>query len=160
MRAVLIVTQILTCTLGPLLAGEPREPTWSERQVFESKLKLLLEHKDLLPYDVDEVIKSLTDTVTINFECADGFRVKTVSIKMTTRLIRWDPNLAVNGEVIQAPKNAAGFYVWRPLIRIQAKKKAIVATNMIMLNTDSRLVRAILNLPSLSASGGAGIGRL
>lgn len=136
MSTILVVSQILISALGYLQAGEPREPTSSERKVFESELKQLLEHKDLLPYAVDEVIKSLTDTVEINFECGEGFRVNAVSIKMTTRLIKWDPNLTVSGQAIQAPENSAGFYVWRPLIRIQAKQKAIVATNMIFLDTE------------------------
>jgi len=94
-------------------ADEPKAPTSAERQNFQSQLDKLQSHVALFPKNLGEAIKSLTDSVTFAFDCPETAKVRQISIRITTRQIKWDTALIVNNEKIVFPPKAAAYYLWQ-----------------------------------------------
>ncbi|MCG8606703.1 hypothetical protein MJD09_17175, partial [bacterium] len=90
-----------------LSQDDPPRPTQTERATFESKLQKLREHRSYLPYLIDDVIRSLTDTLLIRFACPEGYRVKNVEIKITTKQIRWSRRIRIGDEIVEHPSDIA-----------------------------------------------------
>lgn len=122
-------------------ADEPRAPAPVERQNFQIQLDRLQTHAVLFPKNLNEAIKSLTDSLVFTFDCPETAKVRQVSIKITTRQIKWDTDLRVNYERVAAPPGAAAYYIWRPKIIIKNREKHVVADNFIMLDSDTTTQR-------------------
>ncbi|MCI0693034.1 hypothetical protein L0337_13640 [candidate division KSB1 bacterium] len=122
-------------------ADEPKPPTLAERQNFQTQLDKLQSHVVLFPQNLDEAIKSLTDSVTFTFDCPETTKVRQVSVRITTRQIKWDTELRVNNEKVGIPPNAAAYYIWQPKIIIKNREKHVVANNFIMLDSDTTTQR-------------------
>lgn len=119
-----------------VFADKPTVPTITEQQRFNVRLHRLQGHTSLVPRKVDDVIKSLSDTVTIRFDCPESTRVSKVTISITTRQIKWDKKLTINERKVQIPADAVGYYIWHPISMIKQGEKIINANNFIMFDPD------------------------
>ena len=119
---------------GHPLSDEPKDPTFVERTHFQRNLTRLQGHSKDLPRTVDEVIRSLSDTLRLAFDCPAGAKVDGVTIKVSTRHIRWERRITVDQTGIEVPANAVGYYIWHPRIRIANRRKDIVADSFVMLD--------------------------
>lgn len=124
-----------------IFADEPKAPTMAEKQNFVAQFDKLQSHVVLFPKNLDEAIKSLTDSVTFTFDCPETAKVRQVSIRIATRQIKWDADLSVNNEKVGIPPRAAAYYIWQPKIIIKNREKQVVANNFIMLNSDTTTQR-------------------
>jgi hypothetical protein len=139
----LILVALFALPIRTFSQDEPPSPTPLEREALESKLAIIIKHQGLLPYPVDDVIRSLTDTLLIRFECSKGYRVENVEIKITTKQIRWSRRVQVGDEIHEHPADVAGFYVWRPTAHIKNNRKRIIADNWVMVDTSSTFLHGL-----------------
>jgi hypothetical protein len=116
-------------------ADEPKEPTMAEQLHFKTMRDSLQRHWTLYPQKIDDAIKTLSDSIAIAFDCPETTRVRSVIIKITTRLIKWDKDLLINEKRISPPPDAAGYYIWHPTVIISNGEKHITADNLIMFDS-------------------------
>ena len=123
--------------LSPMvLADEPTEPSEIEKQNFKAKLDRIENHSSQLPKggEVNDVIKSLTSTVTKTIDCPKDATLREVTVNITTKHIKWDPKLTIEGKKVPLPANRIGHYIWNTPYEIKGKEKTVTATNYIMLD--------------------------
>ncbi len=127
----------LVLLLNPNLVEKPQKPTIIERLEFNGRLRSLGKREDLLPRKIDDVIRSLKDTVRISYDCPKGSKFRRVYINVTTRHIKWDRNLSVGEEQFHVPGGTVGYYIWQPTIIMKGEKKRIYANNFIMFTLET-----------------------
>jgi hypothetical protein len=91
-------------TPTPTATPTPSDPTEQEKTIFTDKLTRLQNNADLMPRRVADAIASLSRTVTKRITCPRETKFTSVTINVTTKLVHWDPTLAV--------PNTVGTYGW------------------------------------------------
>ncbi len=123
---------IFTLLFNTGLVEKPQAPTIIERLEFNGRLRSLRKHEDLLPRNVDDVIRSFKDTVRVSYDCPKGSQFKKVYINVTTKHIKWDRSLTVGEGQFYVPDGTVGYYIWHPTFIMKGKEKRIYANNFIM----------------------------
>lgn len=138
----LLIISIYILLGSSIFAAEPSPPTQLEQNDFNAKLGRINNNRTNNPNffhrKVDDVIESLTETVTRSFVCPKGSKVALVNINITTKHIQWDLDLTINGKNTKLKNNAGkvGCYIWNASVTnlVPDDVKEITATNYIMLD--------------------------
>lgn len=110
------------------------EPTADERRMFEKIFARLEANADMMPVQVDDVKKSISDQVKIFFSCR-SFKdrsVESVSINVRTQFASFDSGLAEKHKT----GILSGMYVWDCKAINDRYTLTIECVNIVMLNPD------------------------
>jgi hypothetical protein len=133
-----VATTVLVCAVVlaglPVMADLPpgtKAPTAQETALFNAKLTRLKANKAAMPIAADDVLSSLTTTVTRSFTCPPSTEnvADSVTINITTTLVHWDPALA--------EPNSQGTYKWNATPQIDSGTKTVTCQNWVMLDPAS-----------------------
>lgn len=110
------------------------EPTADEKRLFEKIFARLESHADLMPVQVDDVRKSLSEQVKIFFSCRPfkDRAVESVTVNVRTQFASFDSGLAEKHKT----GVLSGMYVWDCKAINDRYTLTIECVNIVMLNPD------------------------
>jgi hypothetical protein len=114
-------------------------PTSQEQDLY-NKLRAEFEKLTISKKEVTDALASFSEPITITFPCDAGSLYTHVGASISTKLARFDSNLAHKENTI-----TGGIYVWKCNITISGGKMAINCDNEYMLNSDAILKSAEKN---------------
>jgi hypothetical protein len=116
---------ILAAAAGAAFAQpQTRPPTAAEREKLLARLD---HHQPAMPIPVVNTANSLTKTLSWEFDCPAGSRLREVEVVVNTELIHWDPSLA-------GRHRSAGTYYWGVRMYSLSGRATVTADNWVMLD--------------------------
>ncbi len=126
--AVLVLLSTTLPTRAGALPPGTQPPTPQETNVWNQKIARLQANAASMPTGVADALASLSGVVSKSFPCPEGSTVASVTVNITTTLVKWDSNLAA--------ADSAGTYYWNASSAIADGAKTVTADNWVMLDPE------------------------